>query len=115
MLLAEDNPNTQVLMQELLEPYGEVTVTSTAGEALEAAQHGRYDLVLLDINLGGQRSGADVVQQLRAMPAYKGVPIAALTAYALPGDRFLAMGFDTYLSKPFDVDELLKLTTDLLS
>ena len=103
-------------MQELLEPYGEVTVASTAGEAVEAAEQARYDLVLLDINLGGQRSGADVVQQLRAMPAYERVPIAALTAYALPGDRdrFLAMGFDTYLSKPFDVDDLLKLTADLL-
>ena len=116
MLVAEDNPNTQFLMRELLAPYGDVTVTSTASEALEAAKRARYDLVLLDINLGGRRSGADVVRRLRAMPAYSRVPIAALTAYALPGDRerFLQMGFDTYLSKPFDVDALLQLTADLL-
>ena len=120
VLVAEDNPNTQLLMRELLEPYGEVTLASTAGEALAAAEDppgGRpFELVLLDINLGGRRSGTDVARRLRAMPAYEDVPIAALTAHALPGDRerFLQMGFDTYLSKPFDVDALLQLTADLL-
>ena len=76
---------------------------------------GPFDLVLLDINLGQGPNGADVLRELRAMPAYQDVPIVAVTAYALPGDRerFLGMGFTDYLAKPFNADELLALTARL--
>ena len=62
-----------------------------------------------------QSKALSVLRELRAMPTYRDVPIAALTAYALPGDkeRFLEMGFSAYLSKPFNAEELLTLTTGL--
>ena len=111
VLLVEDNENTQFLIENLLEDAYMLTVVSNAEDALLEAFNTEFDLVLMDINLGEGANGADVLRELRAMPTYSNVPIAALTAYALPGDkeRFLDMGFSAYLSKPFNAEELLTL------
>ncbi len=111
VLLVEDNENTQYLIENLLEEEYALTVVGNAEDALLEAFNTDYDLVLMDINLGEGANGADVLRELRAMPTYDDVPIAALTAYALPGDkeRFLEMGFTAYLSKPFNAEELLAL------
>ncbi|MGI9175254.1 MAG: ATP-binding protein, partial [Rhodothermales bacterium] len=120
VLLVEDNEDTQFLLQSLLEDTCKVTAASTAEEALEATTQppgGRpFDLILLDINLGSNKSGTDVLHELRALPGYEATPIVALTAYALPGDkeRFEAMGFTTYLPKPFQFDELLATIEQLV-
>jgi len=94
-----------------------VTAVSDGEMALRHAQETAYDIVLLDINLGGGPSGADVLRRLRAQPAYENVPIAAVTAYALPGDRerLLKMGFDAYLDKPFAPEDLDELMEQLLA
>ncbi len=115
VLLVEDNENTQFLIENLLESAFDVTIAANAEDALLKAFRNDYDLVLMDINLGVGPNGADVLRELRAMPTYHDVPIAALTAYALPGDkeRFLDMGFSAYLSKPFNAEELLTLTARL--
>ncbi len=115
VLLVEDNEHTQYLIESLLEDAFSVTVVADAEQALLEAFRTEFDMVLLDINLGEGPNGADVLRELRAMPAYRTVPIAAVTAYALPGDRerFLEMGFSAYLSKPFNAEELLALTARL--
>ncbi len=112
VLLVEDNEHTQYLIESLLEDTFSLTVVDNAEEALLEAFRTEFDMVLMDINLGQGPNGADVLRELRAMPTYRDVPIAAITAYALPGDRerFLEMGFSAYLSKPFNADELLSLT-----
>jgi CheY-like chemotaxis protein len=68
-----------------------------------------YDVLVLDINLGGKQTGADVLRIARTLPGYGAVTALAVTAYALPGDReeFLRAGFDGYVSKPFTVSALL--------
>ena len=121
VLVVEDNEDTQLLLESLLERRATgSTVASTAGEALaavEAPPGGRpFELVLLDINLGGTESGTDVLRELRAMPAYAAAPIVALTAYALPGDkeRFEEAGFTTYLAKPFQFDDLIATVEGLV-
>ncbi len=115
VLLVEDNENTRFLIENLLESAFDVTSVANAEDALLEAFRIEYDLVLMDINLGVGPNGADVLRELRAMPTYHDVPIAALTAYALPGDkeRFLDMGFSAYLSKPFNAEELLTLAARL--
>ena len=115
VLLVEDNENTQFLIENLLESAFEITIVGNAEDALLEAFRIEYDMVLMDINLGVGPNGADVLRELRAMPTYADVPIAALTAYALPGDkeRFLDMGFSAYLSKPFNAEELLTLAARL--
>ena len=120
VLVVEDNEDTQLLLESLLGDEHRLTVASTAGEALaavEAPPGGRpFELVLLDINLGGTESGTDVLRELRAMPAYAAAPIVALTAYALPGDkeRFEEAGFTTYLAKPFQFDDLIATVEGLV-
>ena len=117
ILLVEDNPDTASMVCDLLhETPCMVTHAADADEALCAAQDQTFDLVLLDINLGGGPSGVDVLHQLRGRSAHGATPIAALTAYSLPGDRsqFLEMGFDAYLSKPFAPNDLYQLIASLL-
>lgn len=122
VLLVEDNADTQMLMEELLEHAWALTVAANGQEALAVAQErldttGQpFDAILMDIHLGGGLNGIDVLTALRALREYQTVPIAALTAYALPEDRerFLKMGFDAYLSKPFTADELFDLLAHLL-
>ena len=111
VLLVEDNEHTQYLIQVLLENEFDLTVVSSAEDALMAAIRTEYNIVLMDINLGVGADGKDVLRELRAMPTYQNVPIAAITAYALPGDqeRFLKLGFTAYLPKPFTARELLVL------
>ncbi len=111
VLVVEDNENTQYLIQTLLEEDMSVTTVETAAEALLEAFRNEYSLVVVDINLGEGPNGIDLLSELRAMPAYRDVPIVAITAYALPGDkeRFLEMGFADYLAKPFQADDLLAL------
>ncbi|MDX1546726.1 MAG: ATP-binding protein [Rhodothermales bacterium] len=115
VLLVEDNENTRFLIENLLEEDCLVTAVGSAEDALLRAFNSEFDLVLMDINLGQGPNGADVLRELRAMPAYRDVPVVAITAYALPGDRerFLEMGFTDYLAKPFHADELLALTARL--
>ncbi len=73
--------------------------------------------MLLDINLADGASGLDVLRALRALPDYAKVPIIAVTAYALPGDRdqFIEQGFDGYLPKPFLKTSLVDLLEQVCS
>lgn len=117
VLLVEDNEDTQFLLKTLLEDTCTLNTLSTAEQAQAAiSEDVPYQLVLLDINLGSGKSGADFITDLRAHPDYHDVPVVALTAYALPGDRekFESMGFTSYLAKPFKVDDLIELIETLL-
>lgn len=115
ILLVEDDHDTQQLLTALLEEVYDVTVASRAEEAYLLAGRHNFELILMDIDLGEGPNGAELLQQLRALPEYAASAIVAVTAYALPGDRerFLEMGFTAYVSKPFDVDELLRLPLQL--
>ncbi len=117
VLIVEDNPSTQYLLQNLLEDQYEVSAAVGAQEAMRLADRETpFDVVLMDIQLGGGNSGTEVMKQLRRQAAYKETPIAAVTAYALPGDEkaFLEAGFDAYLSKPFTARKLRALVAELL-
>ena len=115
LLLVEDHTDTQQLLMEVLEDMYEVSVAGQASEAFLLASQRSFDVILMDINLGEGPNGTELLRQLRALPEYAEKPIVAVTAYALPGDRerFLEMGFTAYVSKPFDVDELLRLPLEL--
>ena len=115
LLLVEDHEDTQQLLVEVLEDSYEVSVAGQASEAYLLALQQPFDLILMDIDLGEGPDGAELLRQLRAVPEYADVPIVAVTAFAMPGDRerFLEMGFTAYVSKPFDVDELLRLPLQL--
>jgi two-component system cell cycle response regulator DivK len=105
VLVVEDDPNSQKLVRELLELHGcTVHTARTADDAVAVADTHQPDLVLMDIQLPGD-SGVIALNKLRANPRTSGIPVVALTAFAMRGDRerFLDEGFAGYLSKPIDV------------
>ena len=107
--IVEDNPDNQLLLRALLEEHYELTAYETGREALDGLRRARPDLVLLDISLP-EMDGREVLRHIRADGALRDLPVVALTAHAMAGDRekFLEAGFDDYLTKPIlDEKDLL--------
>ncbi len=105
ILVVEDNPQNYELAEFLLEDAGfAVRRAADAEELRRALASGLPDLVLMDIQLPGV-DGLSLVSEIRALPEAAALPIVALTAHAMRGDRerFLAAGCDGYISKPIDV------------
>lgn len=117
ILAVEDNPETQLLLQHLLQADFQVVVTDGVQGALEAAQHEDFDILLLDINLSEKQTGIELLRLLREGNTGPHIPAIALTAYAMPGDResFIEAGFDAYVSKPFTRNDLMSAIESTLS
>ena len=105
IVIIEDNLDNQVLFEAMLEGHFNIELHAAGQPALEAFESKRPDLVLLDISLPGM-DGLEVLRRIRERESMSGVPVIALTAHAMAGDRerFLAAGFCDYISKPV-VDE----------
>ncbi len=104
ILLVEDTPHSLQLMTYLLEAYDHTVDAAVTGEqGIELARTSRPDLVVVDVQLPGI-DGYETLKALRAMPDLDGVPVVAVTAFAMVGDgeRALEAGFDRYLTKPID-------------
>jgi two-component system cell cycle response regulator DivK len=109
ILVVEDKEKNMKLFRDVLRATGYRTLeASTGGQALMlAARHGPA-LVLMDIRLPDM-TGVEALGRLRRNERTAQIPVLALTAQAMKGDRerFIEAGFDGYLSKPVDIDELL--------
>ena len=106
VLIIDDTPASLELMKYLLEASGYAVMTATTGpKGIAAARRDVPDLVLCDVQLPGM-DGMDVAREFRDAPALAGVPMVAVTAFDLPGDRsrLLAAGFDGYVPKPIEVE-----------
>ena len=110
ILVVEDNDKNMKLVRDVLLVSGYSTLEATTGEqAVELALVHEPALVLMDVQLPGI-DGVEALGQLRQDERTSSIPVLALTAQAMSGDRdrFLDAGFDGYLSKPVDVAELLE-------
>ncbi len=108
LLLAEDNPVNQQIAKAMLGTLNVDIDTVINGEqAVAAAEHGAYDLILMDCQMPGM-DGLEATRQIRSRFAQLELPIIALTANAMGGDRerCLECGMDDYLSKPFKKEQL---------
>jgi two-component system cell cycle response regulator DivK len=106
VLYIEDNPDNRLLVQRVLMAEGyQVIVASNARDGLKLAETERPSLVLVDINMP-DIDGYTVTGELRKMPHLARIPIIALTANVMKGDRekTLAAGCDGYIQKPIDID-----------
>jgi two-component system cell cycle response regulator len=104
ILIIEDNPANMELMSYLLEAFGHTVLPLYNGEeGVEAARAQLPDLILCDVHLPGM-DGYGVLQQLKSEAALRNIPVIAVTALAMVGDRqkLLAAGFDGYLGKPIE-------------
>ena len=104
ILIVEDNEANQMLTRAVLELEGfEVEVAGSAAEALEQIRERRPDMILMDVQLPGQ-DGLSFTKQLKRDPAYANIPVVALTAHAMQGDREIALsaGCVGYIAKPID-------------
>jgi signal transduction histidine kinase/ActR/RegA family two-component response regulator len=113
VLLAEDNLVNQRLALRLLEKMGHaVTLVDNGIDALERGMHGEFDLILMDVQMPAL-DGLAAARQLRHWERASGarVPIVAMTARVMPGDRerCLEAGMDDYLSKPIDGEQLRRM------
>ncbi len=109
VLVVEDNERNMKLFRDVLRASGFRTLEATTGErAVEVALAEAPDLVLMDIQLP-DIDGVEALRRLKADERFAPVPVVALTAQAMEGDRerFLAAGFDGYLSKPVDITEFV--------
>jgi CheY-like chemotaxis protein len=105
--VVEDNPDNRMLVQALLEDRFEISEYETGMEAVEGLPGNVPDLILLDISLP-EMDGTEVLAWIRKQDQLKSLPVIALTAHAMAGDRdkYLAAGFNDYVTKPI-VDEAL--------
>jgi CheY-like chemotaxis protein len=114
----EDNPSNIAFMQELMQELERVNLVTVpnAEVGIELVRERRPDVVIMDINLPGM-SGYEATRKLKEWPETKDIPVIALTAAAMMGDRkrYADAGFYRYLTKPLRVDELLKTLEELLA
>ena len=110
ILYVEDNPHNMLLIQRLLKAEGfMVHGAENADEALDFVNKQIPALILMDMNLPFV-DGFTITKKMRQMPALANIPIIALTANVLKGDkeRIMAAGCDGYIQKPIDIDRLPK-------
>jgi PAS domain S-box-containing protein len=109
VLIADDNETNQVIIRDILEYHGHgVDIALNGPEAVRAATRKHYDVIFMDVGMP-LMDGLQATRQIRKnLPGFSKVPIIALTAHAMNGDRerCLAAGMDDYISKPFTIGQI---------
>ena len=116
ILVVEDNPQNMRLFEMILSDRGYTLLKAVDGEeALDVAVREPPDLVIMDIQLPGM-NGLEVTKKLRENSAFSRIPIIAITASAMKGDKEAAIGAgcSAYLSKPFNIRELTGMIAEIL-
>ncbi|MGZ9167020.1 MAG: response regulator [Anaerolineales bacterium] len=110
ILYIEDNADNRMLVRRILhaEAY-KFTEAKNASDALDSLRTERPNLILMDINMPDM-DGYTLTAKIKAMPGFERIPILAITANVMRGDRekSLEAGCDGYIQKPLDVDQLVK-------
>jgi len=116
ILIVEDELAHQKYFDYILKEDYEITYAQSGNNGLEIAKQQQFDLIIMDINLGKDLNGIEVLDQIKKMKGYENTPALAATANVMKGHKelFLAKGFTHYISKPFKADELKALVDEIL-
>ena len=117
ILYVEDNPENRMLVRRILLSEGySLLEARDADEALNVLSEKHPDLILMDINMPGV-DGYTLTSHIKSMPGFANVPILAITANVMRGDRekTLQAGCDGYIQKPIDIDQLTREIERFLS
>jgi CheY-like chemotaxis protein len=117
ILYVEDEDFAFQVVKRFLENLYAVENAENAESAITMLGNTRYDLILMDISLKHSINGLDLTRLIRSMPGYIQIPILAVTAHAMVGDKekILESGCNSYLSKPFSRMELINHINELLN
>ena len=116
ILIVEDNPKNLKLIRDVLQFQGYTTLEAETGEAgITLALERQPALILMDVQLPGM-DGSTAMQVLKADASTRHIPIIAMTALAMKGDKehLLAEGFDGYMAKPIAIKEIPKMVASYL-
>ncbi len=117
ILYVEDDAINALIIEKLLNKIYEIKIARSKKACLEILDKQDFDLILTDINLGeSNEDGILLMKKIKEIPQYKAVKIVAVTAFALPEEqaKFLEEGFDAYISKPLEENELKNTIKTLL-
>lgn len=109
-LYIEDQVDSQILFKVQMKDLRNIQFASSFEEALPLLESSDFDFIIMDINLQGEYNGIDALKVIHQIPKLQKVPVIAVTAYVLPGDKekFIATGFTDFISKPIFRDKLLE-------
>lgn len=116
VLLVEDNVENKDVITYFIKNMCQVDTAADGPTSVEMVKEKQYDCILMDINLGLGMNGIEATRQIRRVAGYENIPIIAVTAYAMVGDKevFLEAGCTHYISKPFTKQEILSLLKTVL-
>jgi CheY-like chemotaxis protein len=109
ILVVEDDLANQHILEYYLKDYNYVVLVSNGEDAIKECMSNQFDIVLMDIMLKNSIDGVQILKKIKEVSSYKKIPIVAITALAMKGDKenFLNQSFDGYLAKPFIKTTLL--------
>ncbi|HCY76427.1 MAG TPA: hypothetical protein DHV28_10940 [Ignavibacteriales bacterium] len=109
-LYIEDQVDSQILFKVQMKELKDVKFAVSFEEAQLLLLNHQFDFIVMDINLQGEYNGLDALKIIKTMPAFSSIPIIAVTAYVLPGDKekFIAAGFDDFISKPIFKEKMIE-------
>jgi len=117
VLLVENEPSSVDITKHFLKDICFIDDTDNGSDAIIMLMEKKYEVIIMDIDLAGSLDGMETTQEIRKLRAYKDIPIIALTAYAMKGDKekCFASGCSHYMSKPFNKEEIASLVKSVLN
>jgi CheY-like chemotaxis protein len=108
-LYIEDQVDSQILFKVQMKGLKDIKYAVSFEDALPLLDTESFDFIVMDINLQGEYNGLDALKIIHKMPKYEDIPIIAVTAYVLPGDKqkFIATGFNDFISKPIFREKMI--------
>ena len=109
-LYIEDQVDSQILFKVQMKDLKNIQFATSFEEALPLLESTEFDFIIMDINLQGEYNGLDALKVIHQVPQFQNIPVIAVTAYVLPGDKekFIATGFTDFISKPIFRDKLVE-------